>query len=476
MNRYQRLAVAAALPLLGAAGCNDFLTGNDELTKTPNSPIDAAADILFAGVQSTQWVNQTTEDARTVSMWMQQMMGTTRQYQSLATYASYTEDTFHGFGDIYAGGGLIDMRKIQTLADSAGTPNRVLKGVVQVLEALAIGTAADLYGDIPYSEAVTPGIEEPVLDPQLLVYAAIQVVLDEAIGNLESGQGGTPASDLVYTNDLGAEDAEAAWIELAYTLKARFYAHTAEVDAGAYAQVLANVPNGISTPAHDYHLVLTGEAGSQNPWYQFIVIQRQGYIAPAATLVNLLKSRNDPRLQEYFSPGSEGTFRGAELGEADKNELSGLSAERLAQDFEQPIVTHVENLLLWAEAAYQTGDQATALAKLNEARATDGLPPVGLSGTALFTEIMTEKYIQLFQQLEVWNDYKRTCIPNLVPGDKFTVIPGDIPARSLYPSAERQTNSNVPEPSAQPSRNANDPLGGVAPGPGASACLGANGT
>ena len=26
---------------------------------------------------------------------------------------------------------------------------------------------------------------------------------------------------------------------------------------------------------------------------------------------------------------------------------------------------------------------------------------------------MTEKYIALFQNIEVWNDYKRTCLPAL---------------------------------------------------------------
>ena len=66
---------------------------------------------------------------------------------------------------------------------------------------------------------------------------------------------------------------------------------------------------------------------------------------------------------------------------------------------------------------------------------------------------MTEKYITLFQNVEVWNDYKRTCIPALVPVNGATVIPG----RLFYGVTERQTNPNVPAVGAQPPRNANDP-------------------
>jgi hypothetical protein len=77
----------------------------------------------------------------------------------------------------------------------------------------------------------------------------------------------------------------------------------------------------------------------------------------------------------------------------------------------------------------------------------------GLSGTALFEEIMKQKFIGLFLELETWNDYKRTCLPARVPAPGHSAIPG----RWLYSINERQTNENVPPPEEQPARNANDP-------------------
>ena len=44
---------------------------------------------------------------------------------------------------------------------------------------------------------------------------------------------------------------------------------------------------------------------------------------------------------------------------------------------------------------------------------------------------MTEKYIVLFQNIETWNDYKRTCIPSLTPVNNSQG--GVIPGRLLYP-------------------------------------------
>ena len=71
----------------------------------------------------------------------------------------------------------------------------------------------------------------------------------------------------------------------------------------------------------------------------------------------------------------------------------------------------------------------------------------------LFNEIMKQKFLGLFLEVEVWNDYKRTCQPVRTPAPGSSAIPG----RWFYSDNERQTNTNVPEPNLQPDRNDNDP-------------------
>lgn len=448
MIRFRKIALAAALPLLVAAGCSDFLT-DEETQNDPNRATQATIDQLFVAAQAATFVVQTGEGARAVSMWMQQMSGTDRQYQTLGTY-THGEGTFGTpWTYIFGGGGLVDLRRIQ--AEATAINDRRYTGIAQVLEALQVSTAADIWGDIPYSEAINPEIATPKLDEQLEVYAALQTLLDAAIANLASGAGAGPGTkDLVYSGNA------TKWIQLAHTLKARLYMHVAEVDASAYAKAAAEAAQGISSHANDYTTVHAGTAGEQNLWYQFTQIQRTEYISPGEYLVELMKSRSDPRLDEYFVPGSTGEVIGAAPGDGYTGAIAELSAERGGAGgaaSPQPIVTYDENALIWAEAAYKAGDPVTALAKLNEVRTHHGLSAVSLSGTALFQEIMLEKYISLFQSLEVWNDWKRTCIPDLTPALGAAIIP----ARFFYPVDERQTNTNIPDVASQPLRNDNDP-------------------
>jgi hypothetical protein len=82
-------------------------------------------------------------------------------------------------------------------------------------------------------------------------------------------------------------------------------------------------------------------------------------------------------------------------------------------------------------------------------------------GTVTLQDIILEKYIAQFQNIDVWNDFKRTCIPLVKPYQANAEVPGRLP----YGSAERTANPNLPLPSEYPAkttgaaqlRNWNDP-------------------
>jgi hypothetical protein len=311
---------------------------------------------------------------------------------------------------------------------------------------------ADMYGDIPYSEAAKPDILTPKLDKQVDVYAALQTVLDGAITDLTGASAATVgALDLSYAGN------PQKWIKAAHTLKARLYMHTAEVDPTAYAKALAQAQQGIDSPAGDlteYHSQANLE---ENEWWQFIARDRDSYIRPGKFLVDLMKTRSDPRLPVYFSKDQSGQYSGAAPGTGNQN-VSNLSDTRLVPEFRQPILTYVENEAIIAEAAYRTGNIGLARTALDALRTNAGESAIGagLSGTALLVAILDEKYIGLFQNYEAFNDYKRTCYPNLTPASN--AFNGNIPPRFTYPIAERTANPNIPLPSEQPVRNQNDPV------------------
>lgn len=236
--------------------------------------------------------------------------------------------------------------------------------------------------------------------------------------------------------------------------------HTAETNSGAYALALAQAQQGISSKANDltsYHSTATGE---ENIWWQFITRDRDSYTRPGKYLVDLMKTRNDPRLGIYFSRNDGGTYGGAAPGEGlDPIKHSNINTNtRLKADYRQPLVTWAETQGIIAEAAYRGSNLTLARSAMDAIRADAGMSAIGstLSGSALLTQIMEEKYIALFQSPEAMNDYKRTCYPNVTPA--VATAAAGIPARFTYPVAERTANPNIPDVGAQPRRNTNDPV------------------
>ena len=458
---HTRSAPAAALVLAASAllgGCSDFLTGRG-LTESPNTPTQATALQLFASAQAAQFLQQESQLARLAAMYTQQLAGTNNQQQSWGSQYLLTEaDMSARFALVYTGGGLLDLRRVQGLARAAG--DRQFEGIAKAWEALAIGSAADLWGDVPYREAVQADIPTPKLDPQQQVYADVQAGLDSAILLLGGTGPGPFGADRVYGGNT------ARWRRAANTLKARFYLHTFE-RAGSPALVAARAAAraGINEPPATVDDAMHGRApgdfrtyhGSNstegNLWAQFLG-QRQDMTAGQA-LITILQRRNDPRLAAWFTPASGGGYRGADQFGRNGAGASLINpAVRLQYGYRQPLVTWAENQLILAEVAARLGDEEPAQ-YVNPVRRAIGL--ADLSAPVTLPQVLEERYIALFQTIEVWNDYKRGCYPLLTPGGANTTPAPEIPGRVPYGLAERNANPNIPPPNAQPARNWNDP-------------------
>jgi len=439
-------ATALALGLgLGAGACSDFLTG-PKLGDNPNRPIVASNAALLVSAETNLAFQAESHLARTVCVWMQQCSGTLKQYLSMGQYSIGDDEYYYdGWIDTYTRGGLLDLRRIQRTALAVGTDDSAYAGVAYVLEAWLIGQTADVWGGIPYSQAADSAIPAPTVDSQFVVYAAIQAKLDTAIRFLGTATLPPQGEDVVYGGDV------TKWTALANTLKARFYLHTVEPatnKAAIYDSVFKYASVGIidASGAGDYLTVQGSDLTSNNLWSQFEA-SWANYLSAGKFLVDLLQSTSDPRLAEYFAENSDGNFVGADPGEGTAGNPSTLSETRLDPSFRQPLVTYVENELILAEAEFERGNIAGAGTHVNNARAAQGL---GATAVATLADVMLEKYKSLFQNLEVWNDYKRTCIPALVPASG-NAVPGRLP----YPLSERNANPNIP--GRGPQRNPNDP-------------------
>ena len=467
MTRMIKVAAVSLSLALAAAGCGNFLTG-DKLTNDPNNPSQATALQLFLGVQSNMFSAQENTVAMTVCMWMQQCMGVGGRF--VDQYAHYTVNEFSWDGNwfqVYTGGGLVDLRKIEATERTAG--DSVFLGIAKIWEAFDMGVAADLWGDVPYTEAAGSN-PTPALDSQASVYAAVQTLLSEAITELSSAKGPGPlGADLVYGCDTTLAR-RSLWIAAAHTLKARFLLHTIEANPGTKATIYGNAITeanaGISSTARDLLAFHSAATSERNIWYQFQTTTFGQDVVAGKALVDIMKARSDPRLPEYFGVNGGGGYGGEDPNVPQPGDsVSPLSGSlRMCPTpsscgaFRQPLVTYQENELILAEAYNQTSQDVLALQHLNNARAVPGLPGplVGITGAALLDSIMTEKYVTLFENIEVWNDYRRMCIPALTPFNTGSVNPiwrGKIPGRLYYSGSEMNVNPNIPGPSTQVATN-----------------------
>jgi hypothetical protein len=445
MRSMTLFALAASGLLVGTSGCSDFLSSS-KVKEDPNNPSTATADQLFVAVQAGQFAQQEGIIALIGCMWIQQCTGVSNFLQTLEQYDIASEDTpSPAFSAVYEGGGLVDIKKIEAVETEVGDQQYL--GIVQVWEALDMSLAADIWGDVPYREAAGEAAT-PALDAQAQVYADLQELLNQAIGNLAGAGPGPGALDLAYGGNT------AKWIAAANTLKARLYMHTVEldnnqIDDAALGNAITYALLGISDPANDFRSRHTSQPGEDNMWYQFNFRSGFGqYVVAGRELVDLMVARNDPRLSEYFGAASPGPgFGGVDpFGGTSPAGVSLLEGTRNDPVYRQPILTFLENELILAEAYWRLGQTAEAQTHFDAARAA--VPGLGAKTIASLDDIMEEKYVAMFQNIEVWNDYKRSCYPAIaaIPTPSFA---NQIPGRLFYGTGEANVNTNVPERNVQ---------------------------
>ena len=472
------LAIAAVLGI-SLSGCSDFLSG-PTVDEDPNNPTVGATseDNLFAGFQASQFTNYSSTLAFTICGYVQQCKGVNGRFvETQLTEYNTSPLTFDiNFIGVYALGGLRDLREVQAKLDARTIQDPLYEGITHVWEALMMSEAADKWGDIPYTEAGQDAIGQPALDDQLAVYNRLVALLDQAIGELADPTGVGPGGvDFVYGGNA------AAWTAMAHTLKARILLHTLRhpsvcgptitAACAVLPTIVAETNLGLPVDGSlDFTTVVSGNsAQEQNGWFQFYA--SSGFdddLRAGDFIVTLMSTRNaggqDPRFASYFvqpedpSVGRPADGQGPFIARV-------MTPGPGTPNFPQPWVTGDENALIRAEANFYLGGAALAQPDLNAVRTK-----YGLAGAVVATlpAIMEEKYVTLFQNPEVWNDYKRTGCPVLTSTSTQGLGPmgAAIPRRVYYGQSEFDVNSNVPDASTQVGagapnqagfRNDNDP-------------------
>lgn len=432
-KKVHRLLFLSFYLLLSCSELNeDFNTYPNVLTSAPDYKLLQHSQLGIVNISSG-------EISRLVGIWTDQFQATDRGYL-IGQYEFYPRYFDSKWNSFYLGGCQNSYGAINQAKD---LDHSIEEGVAKIMHAIYFGEAAALWGDIPCRETFQiQDYPNPKFDPQKQVFEDVQILLTEAIENLEhafvANAYGTP---VFVPND-------ASWAEVAHSLKARYFLITKE-----YEKALVESRLGISSPNSDLLSVHRDEEGAKNLYYQFLVEQRGDYMGGADSHLVQLLTGKIPR--ELNTPGDtlrfDYYFKFFNSNYLNTNiELNTYPGGVFAADASFPIISWIETRLIEAEASLRTGT-GDVLTPFNKVRDHlnrtygSGFPHSTSSGEKLLKEILEEKYISLIGSLQTFHDLRRTKNLLEIPFiPRYGVENKNHPERFIYPQVEIDLNSNFP--------------------------------
>lgn len=416
------------LGMFSLTSCEDYF---GDINQDPDNPLEVTPGALLPQIQVRLAYILGGDVSRYTGIYTQHIDGVSRQFVVFQNYNLQPSDVDNLWSNLYSGV-MADNRQLLALAEEGGYNHYV--GVSKSIEAYALLLTTDLWGDIPYSQAFQgTGVLQPGFDTQQEVYNSVFSLIEEARTALDADGGALVpgGDDLIYGGDLEQ------WHKFLSLLEARAHLHLGAVDNSNYSAALAAIQkSGVTGRGDDARLKFGSPSTENAPWYQYI--QQRDDIEVGDSYVALFDTL-DPRIDVFGAPLE-------------------LPHPYFAAAQDQPILTYTEAKFIEAESEFRVNGAAAAhepyLAAIRSSMADAGiadedainaylaLPTVDPGeGNLTLEMILVQKYVSLFADVEAYNDWRRTGIPDLDPNTGT-----QIPLRLPYPQTEIDSNSNTPSP------------------------------
>ena len=449
------------LAILGASACTKDL---NTINTNPNAPIAANPALLLRKV-IYDYGEQMSYEGFVAGNLLGQYF--TAIDFNLFDRHSLTEPQFGGNPWPVLYSNLRDNELI--LSQSRTNPSfAVYEGPALILKAYLTAALTDIYGDVPYSEALQgkSGDVTPKYDRQEDIYLAPGGILDnleKGIAAIQNYTGAQPLNgDILFNKNL------TAWKTFANSLKIKYLLRIADkVDVAAQLQAIYDAGAYLKTNAQNAKFDFTN--GPPNNFR--LATLRAGDFSlfiMSLTIEEVLKGLNDPRIGVFFRPiGNDPTktqFKGllngpnasaTSISVADYS-LTGTIFRERTGDLDANFMTAWETQLLLAEAAerglitanaqslYATGVQLAFeywQMPLPADYLTTGPAAYGANGANKLEQIVTQKWLaNIVNGYEGWIEYRRTGFP------AFKTIAASLnnnllPVRMPYPTDEDALNN-----------------------------------
>lgn len=470
-------AAIALAGVLSLGSCDDF----GDINVDPNNPADPDTRYMFAyackRVYTFAWNG-------TYNPWTQMfpMYIAERQNVQYGTFSvrdfstqSYYYENIQNLETIISLNSNEETKNESYVAPFGTSANQI--AAAKTLRAYYYMHLTDALGMLPYSEAIK-GLEgnfTPKYDTQEFIYEDLDRDLTEAYALFDESGTLDDTYDILYEGDI------AKWKKLNASLRMMMAIKLSDVNpsAGRERFAKAYADGGIEDNVDRLEYKFLPEQANENILFSNIVTDGRRDFSPSETIIDSLKSYNDPRLYAYADPNSKGEYEGIPLGinqadvvnYADRAEFDARFWE---QDAPMVVVPASHILLLEAEAAvrgwitadaedlYRRGIQASfgyydidnLVADLTKEEALDpsvdytdfdgymAQPKVQLTGSESekIYKIAMQRWLANYLQngMEAWSDWRRLNVPTLVPGP--AMVTSHIPYRRIYTNNDYNAN------------------------------------
>jgi len=451
----KRIYIAFILLIGISISCTDNF---EDFNTDKKNPVEVPGDFVFANAQKAL-ADQVASTNVNLNIWkLVAQYWTETTYTDEANYDIVNRTIPDLIFRTYYRDILSDLKNAKEVIsgeDAAGEEATVAKQnklyIIDLMNAYCYNRLVDIFGNIPYDQALDIDNISPVYDDGREVYNKLLTSIDEALAGMDADYGSFGSNDLYFGGDVEM------WMKFGYSLKVKMGITLADVDPAFAQSTVESAYAGAFDPNDRCELVYLGGSNS-NPLYVDLVQSGRHDFVAANTIIDEMNALGDPRRSAYFADNL-GEYVGGTYGESSPfSNYTHISDPIQEPDFPMTLLDGTEVAFYLAEAAqrgYNVGATADAYyadaitssflywgLTADDAAAYIAKPEVSYNAANWKQSIGVQAWIAYYLRgLVAFNSWRRLDYPALNLPPAPNTDDGQVPKRFTYPVNEQTLNA-----------------------------------
>lgn len=339
-----------------------------DINRDPNTPLEINAGLALTSAEGTLAAVVGGEFMNVGGFYAEYhtQSPSASQFETIDSYNLNTAYANTPWTQLYAGV-LRDLQYVSEESEAAGDTATLL--MAEVLRGYTYQYLVDLFGDVPYTEALQSGNITPHVTPGEEIYADVIAKIDAAIAAYEANStaAAVGSQDVIFASNMDK------WVQFANTLKLRMYIRMAYTPQANPAAALALVNEGNLLTEDAKFSLFVNSVGKTNPFYGTFLTNAGSGLADvnhvaSNTIHDFYVNNNDPRIEAAFRPGSDGGYASISQGTGNDFNNTAVAYARPNIRPKTPVffMTAAESNFLQAEALIRYAGGAGAKQKYDD--------------------------------------------------------------------------------------------------------------